>query len=136
LDVEVQASGFSKKMAKELELYMKEHGIDGDAKDVAAGVDGEEGEEGDDDDEAGVEDDEFGDEEDGGVSLEGGPVGDEMSASGDTTTDGQPSLTSQMTILEIRDNDPLPDLKDIKPPQPSEPTMTTKAAKKKAGWAI
>jgi RIO kinase 2 len=41
-----------------------------------------------------------------------------------------------MTILEIRDNDPLPDLKDIKPPPPSEPTMTTKAAKKKAGWAI
>lgn len=32
LDVEVEASGFSKKMAKELEAYMQEHGIDGDAK--------------------------------------------------------------------------------------------------------
>ncbi|EXJ55791.1 Atypical/RIO/RIO2 protein kinase [Cladophialophora yegresii CBS 114405] len=32
LDVEVEASGFSKKMAKELEAYMKEHGVDGDAK--------------------------------------------------------------------------------------------------------
>ncbi|KIV87665.1 hypothetical protein PV11_03196 [Exophiala sideris] len=32
LDVEVEASGFSKKMAKELEAYMQEHGVDGDAK--------------------------------------------------------------------------------------------------------
>lgn len=30
LDVEVEASGFSKKMAKELETYMKEVGVDGD----------------------------------------------------------------------------------------------------------
>ncbi|KAK5224558.1 Serine/threonine-protein kinase rio2 [Exophiala xenobiotica] len=34
LDVEVEASGFSKKMAKELETYMKDHGIDGDARDA------------------------------------------------------------------------------------------------------
>ena len=32
LDVEVEASGFSKKMAKELEAYMKAHGVDGDAQ--------------------------------------------------------------------------------------------------------
>ncbi|KAH0844371.1 hypothetical protein AYO21_00839 [Fonsecaea monophora] len=32
LDIEVEASGFSRKMAKELESYMKEHGVDGDAK--------------------------------------------------------------------------------------------------------
>ncbi|KIW33671.1 uncharacterized protein PV07_00501 [Cladophialophora immunda] len=32
LDVEVEASGFSRKMARELEAYMKEHGVDGDAK--------------------------------------------------------------------------------------------------------
>src|SRR5271170_3783014 len=31
LDVEVEASGFSRKMARELEAYMKEHGVDGDA---------------------------------------------------------------------------------------------------------
>jgi len=31
LDVEVEASGFSKKMAKELDTYMKEVGVDGDA---------------------------------------------------------------------------------------------------------
>lgn len=36
LDVEVEASGFSRKMAKELEAYMKEHGVDGDAKDSEA----------------------------------------------------------------------------------------------------
>jgi RIO kinase 2 len=32
LDVAVEASGFSKKMAKELENYMVEHGVDGDAQ--------------------------------------------------------------------------------------------------------
>lgn len=32
LDVEVEASGFSRKMARELEAYMKEVGVDGDAK--------------------------------------------------------------------------------------------------------
>jgi RIO kinase 2 len=30
LDVDVEASGFSKKMAKELETYMKDVGVDGD----------------------------------------------------------------------------------------------------------
>lgn len=32
LDIQVEASGFSRKMAKELETYMHEHGVDGDAK--------------------------------------------------------------------------------------------------------
>jgi RIO kinase 2 len=32
LDVQVEASGFSRKMAKDLEVYMKEHGVDGDAR--------------------------------------------------------------------------------------------------------
>jgi RIO kinase 2 len=32
LDVQVEASGFSRKMAKDLEVYMREHGVDGDAK--------------------------------------------------------------------------------------------------------
>ncbi|RMZ77448.1 hypothetical protein DV738_g4436, partial [Chaetothyriales sp. CBS 135597] len=31
LDVQVEASGFSRKMAKELDAYMAEHGVDGDA---------------------------------------------------------------------------------------------------------
>jgi RIO kinase 2 len=46
LDVEVEASGFSKKMAKELEGYMKEHGVNGDAGEFDAnGGDDEEEEE-------------------------------------------------------------------------------------------
>jgi RIO kinase 2 len=132
LDVEVQASGFSKKMAKELEVYMKEHGIDGDAGDFEPGhedqVDSEE-------EEAGVEDD-----EDGGVALEGGPVGEETI---DTRADKQttPSaLAQQMIILDLRDNDPLPDLSEIPAGPPRAETMmtsmTTKAAKKQAGWAL
>jgi RIO kinase 2 len=50
------------------------------------------------------------------------------------TTTKLSALASEMTILDIRDTDPLPDLSDIKP----EPqlTISTKAAKKKAGWAI
>ena len=42
LDVEVEASGFSKKMAKELEKYMREVGVDGDGdqeRDAASDVD-------------------------------------------------------------------------------------------------
>ena len=37
LDVEVEASGFSKKMAKELEKYMQEIGVDGDGGDYGDG---------------------------------------------------------------------------------------------------
>ncbi|KAK5275732.1 Serine/threonine-protein kinase rio2, partial [Cryomyces antarcticus] len=32
LDVEVEATGFSKRMAKELEVYMRDVGVDGDAE--------------------------------------------------------------------------------------------------------
>ncbi|KAE8841881.1 hypothetical protein PTNB73_06250 [Pyrenophora teres f. teres] len=134
LDVEVQASGFSKKMAKELELYMKEHGVDGDAGDIETGTGAEQGE--DNEDEEGVDVDDAEDynhdieEDDGGVGLEGGPVGDET-----PHLTGE-KLASQMTILDIRDNDPLPDLSDIKPPPPVERPMTTREAKKKAGWIL
>lgn len=34
LDIEVEASGFSRKLAKELEKYMKEFGVNGDCNDV------------------------------------------------------------------------------------------------------
>jgi RIO kinase 2 len=120
LDVEVEASGFSRKMAKELDAYMTEHGIDGDAGDIDK--DEEEGEEFEAEDEG---------DEVNQVELEN---------EADTALPVQPptstpsTLTQQMTILDIRDTDPLPDLSDIKPPP--QPTITTKAAKKKAGWAI
>ncbi|KAF1944369.1 RIO1-domain-containing protein [Clathrospora elynae] len=136
LDVDVQASGFSKKMAKELEIYMKEHGVDGDAGDSEPGQEEDEVE--DDEVEGEFEDIGTQDIDDGNTSLEGGPVvDDDASAPIDTPTDAQTTpatLALQMTILDIRDNDPLPDLSDIKPPP--GPTITTKAAKKKAGWAI
>jgi RIO kinase 2 len=141
LDVDVQASGFSKKMAKELEVYMKEHGIDGDTEDFAPGAEQDDDVDQDDideqDDQTDFQDEYNNDEEtdfqdqdnqDGGIALDGGPVVPDTSSSSST-------LASQMTILDIRDNDPLPDLKDIKPPHP-ESTITTKQAKKKAGWAI
>ncbi|OCK79355.1 hypothetical protein K432DRAFT_405673 [Lepidopterella palustris CBS 459.81] len=44
LDVEVEASGFSRKMAKELDAYMKEVGVDGDAVEGAGEEENSEGE--------------------------------------------------------------------------------------------
>jgi RIO kinase 2 len=133
LDVEVEASGFSKKMAKELEVYMKEHGVDGDA-----GADGEEANDDDDDDDDDVShhsDEEVGaidDEEEEAGDVEPLDQPDEDRSSKLEQTPG--AIASQMTLLDIRDNDPLPDLSECKPRPQS--TMTTKAAKKKAGWAI
>jgi RIO kinase 2 len=135
LDIEVQASGFSKKMAKELDGYMKEYGIDGDAGDFEPGH-----EDGTDDDED--EDENEADGEADGAALEGGPVGEETSTSTDTPADKQAAstLATQMTVLELRDNDPLPDLSEIPAGPPRAETtmtsMTTKAAKKQAGWAL
>jgi RIO kinase 2 len=60
LDVEVEASGFSRKMARELETYMKEVGADGDA---GAARDDLDDEEDDDDEEGSEEEDEEEDEE-------------------------------------------------------------------------
>ncbi|KAJ5654053.1 Serine/threonine-protein kinase rio2 [Penicillium lividum] len=57
LDVEVEASGFSRKMARELEKYMQEVGVDGDA---GSREDGDEGEGSSDEDED--EDEESGSE--------------------------------------------------------------------------
>ncbi|KAH6614197.1 RIO1 family-domain-containing protein [Boeremia exigua] len=126
LDVEVEASGFSKKMAKELDTYMKEHGVDGDAGGAEGGRD--------DDDEGSVDDQylqqEDEDEESGGISLQ-----DDVDPEALPTEEQTPgAVAAQMTLLDIRDNDPLPDLSECKPRPQS--TMTTKAAKKKAGWAL
>ncbi|KAH8728642.1 RIO1 family-domain-containing protein [Phaeosphaeriaceae sp. PMI808] len=134
LDVEVQASGFSKKMAKELDAYMKEHGIDGDTGEVVRdNADGEEegeqdvGEEVEQESAIYMPDDikvnPITDNDSLPITDTSGPV---KPSSPETTT-----LTSQITILDIRDTDPLLDLSATKPPP-----MSTKAAKKKAGWAI
>ncbi|KAF2031532.1 RIO1-domain-containing protein [Setomelanomma holmii] len=120
LDVEVQASGFSKKMAKELELYMKEHGVDGDAGEIE-----KPGE--DDDDEVEDENEEEQTVDDTGVTPQ---QSEELPVQPLT----KEALANHMTVLDIRDDDPLPSLDEVKTPPP--PTITTKAAKKKAGWAI
>ncbi|KAL5428609.1 hypothetical protein PMIN04_000755 [Paraphaeosphaeria minitans] len=130
LDVEVEASGFSKKMAKELEAYMKEHGIDGDAGGVER-----EGQ--DEDEDPRSEQDEPLDVE---PELESDPSPeetlDEEAAIDPTATPAQ--IAAQMTILDIRDNDPLPDFSEIQAMKAKQaPTgMSTKAAKTKAGWAL
>ncbi|KLJ10282.1 RIO kinase 2 [Blastomyces silverae] len=82
LDVEVEASGFSRKMARELEAYMKEMGVDGDGDGSGERDDLRSDEEGDE-----VEDEEEDEEEseaeegneDDGVSL-----GTEVDAFGNT----------------------------------------------------
>jgi RIO kinase 2 len=148
LDVEVQASGFSKRMAKELELYMKEHGIDGDAV-VEGEVPRNADSDVDDDEDDGEEEEEEADEEpldqdtagvdDLQASIEpnetpSSPSSAPVNTDAPTTALTPAALASHMTILDIRDNDPLPDLSEIKPPP--QPTISTRAAKKKAGWAI
>lgn len=64
LDVSVEASGFSRKMAKELEAYMKEVGVDGDGEPGAKRGDEEDGgdEDEDEDEDEGDEDEEEGNE--------------------------------------------------------------------------
>jgi len=124
LDVEVEASGFSKKMAKELDAYMKEHGVDGDAGNA---------ERDDDDDD---QDNYEGEQDDSEQKPQ--PVPEESSLENIVATESENpatpvELASQMTILDIRDTDPLPDPSEIKP---NPPTMSTKAAKAKAGWAL
>ncbi|GAD97104.1 hypothetical protein AN0124.2 [Paecilomyces variotii No. 5] len=52
LDVEVEASGFSRKMARELEAYMKEVGVDGDAS-ASREHEDEDGDDDDDEEEEG-----------------------------------------------------------------------------------
>ena len=135
LDVHVQASGFSKKMAKELEMYMKENGVDGDAPEAEATA--EYGEETQEDVEHGqyhVDDPEDGE----GVPEVGPATDDTVPILGHTRT-AEPltstSITSHMTILDIRDNNPLPTLSEIKH-MSEEPRIRTKTAKKNAGWAI
>ncbi|RDW80662.1 serine protein kinase RIO2 [Coleophoma crateriformis] len=66
LDVAVEASGFSRKMAKELEAYMKEVGVDGDGDPDAARGDEESS-----DEESDEEDHSEGDADDGEAEVEG-----------------------------------------------------------------
>jgi RIO kinase 2 len=71
LDIEVEASGFSKKMAKELEAYMKAHGVDGDAVGAAT-----EREEVSDEEEDRSDEDNEGDDSNEEPSFKDNPVGE------------------------------------------------------------
>ncbi|ORY02041.1 RIO1 family-domain-containing protein [Clohesyomyces aquaticus] len=129
LDVEVEASGFSRKMAKDLEIYMKSVGVDGDGGADEKDSSNEADEEDELDD--GVVADVSGDEEGFGAEEElDMPPATEYKANETLLS----SLTSSLTVLDIRDMDPLPSLDEVKPPP--KPTISTKAAKAKAGWSI
>jgi RIO kinase 2 len=107
-------------------LYMKEHGIDGDV------VEGEVERDNDDEDEE--DDDEEVKEAEEDIEPEALDNND-IDTSGPVKPLTESALSSYMTILDIADSEPLPDdLSAVKPPP--QPTISTKAAKKKAGWAI
>lgn len=131
LDVEVEATGFSKKMAKELEGYMKEHGVDGDA-----GADPASKNDVDDDDVIPEE----GSADDGASSS----TRNEQATAADTTEEPLPSnqdpsipstsLEASFTVLDIQDSE------TALPPAraPVAPSMISRAttAKAAAGWSI
>ncbi|KAF2143831.1 uncharacterized protein K452DRAFT_350232 [Aplosporella prunicola CBS 121167] len=127
LDVEVEASGFSRKMAKELEAYMKEVGVDGDAEgDVEQAEDEEEGEGSEDDNEDA--DEEVDDEEDTGAQKDDVPE----------ESTGQPlteAALQGMTALHINDDTPVKP-GDIPIPNKQSVPKPQKSAKAKSGWAI
>ncbi|KIV99571.1 uncharacterized protein PV09_08749 [Verruconis gallopava] len=130
LDVEVEASGFSKKMAKDLEKYMEEHGVDGDRGEAPDDEDDEDPEEKHDGDGSSPATDKI-----EASTAEGNDFSVKQSDEGQSVVDG-------MTILRL-DEEPLP-------PEPSFDTVSIAgtgvasaankqritAAKKAKGWAI
>ncbi|OCL08602.1 hypothetical protein AOQ84DRAFT_318143 [Glonium stellatum] len=124
LDVEVEASGFSRKMAKELDAYMKEVGADGDAGDAGDGEDGL-----DDNPDA---DDDAPEEAEPSDFAETLSAGDEPAIE-PTQLPSVFGLAETMTVLDIQDNDPLPEsIPTTTPPT----TKTRTSAKAAAGWSI
>ncbi|KAK0645109.1 Serine/threonine-protein kinase RIO2 [Lasiodiplodia hormozganensis] len=117
LDIEVEASGFSKKMAKELEGYMRDVGVDGHGDEEN---DGAEAEDDDDDDE---------DEE------------NELAENEDVPTDSRDAeadhdLHNGMTVLHINDDTPEVTHDDIELPAKKAPSKSRSSAKAASGWAI
>ena len=129
LDVEVEASGFSKKMAKELERYMEEHGVDGDAG-PEEGHEDEEEEEGNDEDESSKD-----------INVETL----EVKPSIHDPSSEQHQLVDGMTALQFADAAPASSLSkpEFDAVSMAGTTMTASAqkqrltaAKKAKGWAI
>jgi RIO kinase 2 len=128
LDVEVEASGFSKKMAKDLDRYVEAAGGDQGEQDAAEGGVDEEVE------------DEDGNEEDGDELFED----DEENVLGEDTHDAEQNLEEQLAALtmgegvaskQLRPSDyglvPL----DL-PQDPDVVAEKVKTKKKASGWAI
>ncbi|EON60882.1 Atypical/RIO/RIO2 protein kinase [Coniosporium apollinis CBS 100218] len=126
LDVEVEASGFSRKMAKELESYMKEVGVDGDG----AAADGE----GSDEEAEEVSQDATNDSSDRveGDAREDAHIDAQRSplAADDDLVGGMQVLDIQDDAAEEHEPAPIP-LAPAKAAQSKQ-----RAAKKAAGWAI
>lgn len=112
IDVDVEASGFSRKMAKELEAYMRDVGADGEAEVQ------EDQEDEDDDDEDDDDDDCEGEE----------PVAEEKAA---IELDAD-ELDQAMTVLQINDETDMPEVFDV----PTKAPAKGKSAKAASGWAI
>ena len=128
LDVEVEASGFSKKMAKELEKYMEEHGIDGDA---GTGEGYEE-----DNDESGEEKEE--EKEPTSVATEA--FDENLAVKMPPQAD---DLAEGMTVLQLADMTETPSMPDFDAASVADTSYTAAAhkrritaAKKAKGWAI
>lgn len=128
LDVEVEASGFSRNMAKELDAYMKEVGAKGDD-------DGSE-----DDERLGGSPDEDEEVPEEAYSSESrlSDIADALSTKDEpaiepTLLPSVSSLADTMTVLDIQDADPLPELTPTASPPTAKSRTSAKAA---AGWSI
>ncbi|OJJ62000.1 hypothetical protein ASPSYDRAFT_40575 [Aspergillus sydowii CBS 593.65] len=89
LDVEVEASGFSRKMARELEKYMKEVGADGDNKENDEGAESEEDSEG------------SGSEDDNSENQSDTEVKEDTIISGDSQRDGLDESSQKLKELHV-----------------------------------
>ncbi|KKY28531.1 putative serine threonine-protein kinase rio2 [Diplodia seriata] len=123
LDIEVEASGFSRKMAKELESYMRDVGVDGDG-DAENNGEGTEDAENEEDDE-GEDEDEQPDSTDDNEVLAN-------SHNGEVAHD----LHNGMTVLQIDDDTPDITHDDMQLPTNPAPQKSRTSAKKASGWAI
>lgn len=106
LDVSVEASGFSKKMAKELEAYMKEVGVDGDGDPNAARGDEESDEEEEEAEEEEDQDEDNDPQRPGDLEVVGnnevsskGPI----AGSGAVTVDEATADDVSLATLELKD---------------------------------
>ncbi|KAK8235945.1 RIO1 family-domain-containing protein [Phyllosticta capitalensis] len=109
IDVDVEASGFSRKMAKELEAYMRDVGADGDGGDAEG--EAEQDEEDEEDDEEEVEEE----GQQGAIELD------------------DDELDQAMTVLQINDDTPET---AYAIPAATKPAAKGKSTKAASGWAI